>query len=255
MWLSWARMREKLNVGMAAARKTRWLMTGLVAAAPAALAIFVGVTGCKSTPSRFEARFYDIDTNMLPRGAQSAGRKAESAGLREQGAGGAGLKGVVQATDRIGVPVGGQLLPLQSPVFETNVTLVTNYEPAYTYTPNERARSLSAVAGSAAGLLGPVGELVALLCAGAFGVWAQLRTSKATKVSAVLAQVIETGRAVLRMSPQGQKVDEKWKAWMITHQAQQGVVEDVVKLLATVVDDKTAYETAAKLLSMMEERK
>jgi len=50
-------------------------------------------------------------------------------------------------------------------------------------------------------------------------------------------------------------VDEKWKAWMITHQAQQGVVEDVVKLLATVVDDKTAYETAAKLLSMMEERK
>jgi len=167
----------------------------------------------------------------------------------------AGLKGVVQATDRIGVPVGGQLLPLQSPVFETNVTMVTNYEAAYTYTPNERARSLSAVAGSAAGLLGPVGELVALLCAGAFGVWAQLRTSKATKVSAVLAQVIETGRAVLQASPQGRKVDEKWKAWMITHQAQQGVVEDVVKLLATVVDDKTAYETAAKLLSMMEERK
>ena len=85
---------------MAVARKTRWLMTGLVAAALAALAIFIGVTDCKSTPSRFEARFYDINTNLLPRvmwvtkvgvagsRAQSAGRKTESAGSGEQGAGG-----------------------------------------------------------------------------------------------------------------------------------------------------------------------
>jgi hypothetical protein len=129
--------------------------------------------------------------------------------------------------------------------------MVTNYEEAYTYTPNERARTVSAVAGTAAGLLGPVGELVALLCAGAFGVWGQLRSSRATRVAGVLAQVIETGRAVLQASPQGQKLDEQWKNWMITHQAQQGVIEDVVKLLGTVVDDGTAKEAAARLLELM----
>jgi hypothetical protein len=234
---------------MAAARKTRWLMTGLVAAALAGLAIFVGASGCKSTPSRFETRFYDINTNLLPRVVWVT--NVVEAGSGEQGAGGAGLKGGVHVTDRIVVPAGGQLLPLQSPVFETNVTMVTNYEEAYTYTPNERARSLSAVAGTAAGLLGPVGELVALLCAGAFGVWAQIRTTKATKVAGVLAQVIETGRAVLQSSPQGQKLDEKWKAWMITHQAEQGVIEDVVKLLATAVDDGTAKDAAGKLVALM----
>ena len=68
--LGCARMREKVNDGMAAARKTRWLMTGLVAAALAALAIFVGATGCTSTPSRFEARFYDID-RRAPRGSSA----------------------------------------------------------------------------------------------------------------------------------------------------------------------------------------
>ena len=132
------------------------------------------------------------------------------------------------------------------------MTLVTNYDETYTYTPNERARTVSAVAGTAAGLLGPVGELVALLCAGAFGVWGQIRSSRATRVAGVLAQVIETGRAVLQSTPQGQKLDDQWKSWMITHQAEQGVIEDVVKLLGKVVDHGSAMEVSRELVGLME---
>ena len=93
--------------------------------------------------------------------------------------------------------------------------------------------------------------MVGLLVAGAFAVWAQLRSSRAAKVSAVLAQVIETGRAVLQTTPQGQVLDEKWKNWMITHQAEERVIEDVIKLLGQVVDNESAKQVAAKLLSAM----
>jgi hypothetical protein len=157
----------------------------------------------------------------------------------------------VHVIDRAVATADGKSLPLHVSGYETNVTMVTNYEPSYTYTPNERARAVSAVAGTTAGLLGPIGELVALLCAGAFGVWGQIRSSRATRVAGVLAQVIETGRAVLQQSPQGQKLDEQWKNWMIKHQAEQGVIEDVVKLLATVVDDGTAKDAAARLVALM----
>ena len=78
-----------------------------------------------------------------------------------------------------------------------------------------------------------------------------MRSRKATRVAGVLAQVIETGRAILQSTPQGKEADEKWKSWMIEHQAEQGVIEDVVKLLGAVVDTPSAREAAEKLVALM----
>jgi len=238
-------MRARLSEYAAAARNTRRLVTVIGAIGLASLATFsvATVTGCGTPPTKLETRFYDIDTNLLPRVVWVTNE------IVRGGAGGA--RGGWERGEAEGARGEGSTELGAAPVYQTNVTLVTNYDEAYTYTPNERARTVSAVAGAGAGLLGPIGELVTLLCAGAFGVWGQLRSSRATRVAGVLAQVIETGRAVLQASPQGQKLDEQWKNWMITHQAQQGVIEDVVKLLGTVVDDGTAKEAAARLLELM----
>ena len=69
----------------------------------------------------------------------------------------------------------------------------------------------------------------------------------------MLAQIIETGREVLQATPQGRLLDDRWKAWMIQHQAEQGVIEDVLKLLARVVDNDSAKTAAEDLLALMED--
>jgi hypothetical protein len=64
---------------------------------------------------------------------------------------------------------------------------------------------------------------------GLIGAYRLLRSFRASKTAGVLAQVIETGRQVLQATPQGQAQDEQWKVWMVQHQAEQGVIEDVVR--------------------------
>ncbi len=74
------------------------------------------------------------------------------------------------------------------------------------------------------------------------------------KTAGVLAQVIETGRQVLQATPQGQVLDEQWKLWMMQHQAEAGVMTDVLKLLQNVVDEPSAKLAAQQLVTLMGER-
>lgn len=135
-------------------------------------------------------------------------------------------------------------------VLSTNNVTVTNQVPAYTLTPNATANAITAGAETAGNMAGPYGGLAAGLVGGIFGLWGHLRSSKSNAATATLAQVIETGSELMKSTPQGQVLADKWKTWMISHQAAEGVIEQVTKVVANEVDNQDARAAADKLLAV-----
>ncbi len=131
-----------------------------------------------------------------------------------------------------------QALPPQAPV-ET-----------YTFTPNANASTAATVAGNVAGMFGPWGELVSLAVGGFFGLYGMLRSSRSNKTAAVLAQVIETGRRILEQTPQGQQAQQQWVQWMMKHQAETGVLQNVIGILNKSVDPAQARSVANQLIAL-----
>ena len=197
----------------------------------AAVLAFVAaiMVACANAPTAFERKFYDVETNHVPRVVL--------------------VTNVVPVTSSAAGSVEGA-----SPEWRTNVEFVTNTEESYTFKPNTNAAALVSTASKAAGLFGPWGELVGVVLGGIIGGYGLLRSSRAAKTAAVLAQVIETGRQVLQSTPQGQAIDDEWKLWMIQHQAEQGVITDVMRLLEKAVDEPSAKAVAQKLVQVMAER-
>jgi hypothetical protein len=182
------------------------------------------LTGCASTPTRLEQKLFDVRTNQIP-----------SVVL---------VTNIVPVYAQAGIDGRAQASPVS---WRTNITVTTNLVEAYTYTPKLSADQLA----SATSLLGPWGQLLGVILGGVIGAYGLIRSSRATKTAGVLAQVIETGRQVLQATPQGQALDAQWKTWMIQHQAEQGVMSDVVKLLNQAVDEPSAKITAQDLLALM----
>lgn len=197
------------------------------------------LAGCGTAPTRFDQKFYDIETNSLPRVVVVTNVVPVYV-----------TNGVAPATATAAAP--GNVAEVVA--WKTNVVVQTNFVEAYTYTPNTNAARLVSTASSAAGLFGPWGELVGLVLGGVIGGYGMLRSSRATKTAGVLAQVIETGRQVLQATPQGQAIDEQWKMWMMQHQAERGVMADVLKLLENVVDEPSAKVAAQGLVGLVNER-
>jgi hypothetical protein len=180
------------------------------------------LSGCSSAPSRLEQKLFHIRTNQLPT--------------------------VTLATNIVPAypdptPSAGSNPPI---TWHTNITVTTNTLDSYTYTPSAPATQVVSVASG----LGPWGHLASVIIGGLLGAYGLLRSTRSAKTAAVLAQVIETGRQVLQSTPQGQALDQQWKAWMIQHQAEQGVIPDVIKLLSKAVDEPSAKLTAQDLLSL-----
>jgi hypothetical protein len=203
--------------------------------------------GCANQPTKFERKFFNIQTNMV-------GRVAVVTNVVPVYVTNSSV--AWQTNLESGTPVA---LPISNATvtvsYKTNRAVATNLVEEYTFTPNANTALTSVLAGRTVGAFGPFGELAMVLVTAAFGVWAQVRTARAKKVAAVLAQVIETGRIVLQSTPQGQVLDDQWKLWMVKHQAEQGVISDVVRLLGSVVDGDSAREAADKLLALMHERR
>ena len=195
------------------------------------------LTGCSSVPTRLEMKLFRVETNVV-----------------EQ---------VVTQTNQVW-QTNVQVLTLtntaQQVVMVTNITPVltpvvvtfTNYAVAYDYQKGTNAQSVEAIAGAIAAPFG-FGDIVKVALGGVFGLWGLWRSSKKAKTAATLAQVIETGRRVLQQTPQGSEAEQAWRNWMISHQSEQGVIQDVVKLLQRNVDSAAAREAAAELVKLMEE--
>jgi len=127
------------------------------------------------------------------------------------------------------------------PVFETNVVQVpvTNLvaKPAALAT-------IEATGGVVNTFLPGVGSLVALLLGGFYHGYRQVRNRK---VNEALVQGVETARAILETTPQGQAADAAFVKWLMAHQKEAGVFTTVAGLVDNLSDNPAAKLTAQEI--------
>src|SRR6516162_1518808 len=89
-----------------------------------------------------------------------------------------------------------------------------------------------------------VGSIVALALGGLYHGYRQVRNRK---VNEALVQGVETARAVLATTPQGQVVDEQFVRWLMDHQQEAGVFSTVSELVDQYSDNPAAKLTAEEI--------
>lgn len=213
--------------------------------------LFGCATGANRTPTAFEQKFFDIKTNYAPQVMITSITNFLIEKVRQVVV----ETNTVTVTNQAGIQEAKIVyIPLTNTILKevpvVTKVYVTNTEPTYSYTPNATADMIKTGAGTAGSLFGPYGGIAAAAVGGIFGLWGHLRSSKANATSEVLTQVIETGSELMKTSPQGAALADKWKTWMITHQAEQGVIENVTKIVANVVDNTEARNVAGKLADL-----
>jgi hypothetical protein len=106
-------------------------------------------------------------------------------------------------------------------------------------------------AGSVVDLLVPgIGSLAALALGGVYHVYCQVRNKR---VNEALVQGVETARAVLTTTPQGQAVDAQFVKWLMDHQKAAGVFAAVSTLVDQVSDNPAAKMTAQEIAERAQE--
>jgi hypothetical protein len=157
-------------------------------------------------------------------------------------------------TNAVSGAVAGVLV--REPVATNMVTaVVTNFVPvAYTnyvevpvtnlVSSSVAEASMSAV-GSLVNLFAPgLGSLLALVAGGLYHGYCQLRNRR---VNEALVQGVETARAVLATTPQGQAADAQFVKWLMDHQKEAGVFAAVSTLVDQVSDNPAAKVTAQEI--------
>lgn len=207
--------------------KTKFFSSALLAFL--LLALLTLIAGCatagpQKAPTAFEQKMFVIETNFVEE-------------VRWQ-------TNTITVTNLIaGVP---------TPVPTMVITVTTNLTPVYNFTPGQNATATAATAGATTNLFAPgLGGLVTSLLGGLFGLWGTLRSRRANRTAESLAQIIETGQQVLLTAPNGAQLAASWKAWMVKHQAETGVIADASKLVANVVDTESAREAAARIAQFL----
>jgi len=127
------------------------------------------------------------------------------------------------------------------PVFETNVVQVpvTNLvaKPAALAT-------IEATGGVVNTFLPGIGSVLALLLGGFYHGYRQVRNRK---VNEALVQGVETARAILETTPQGQAADAAFVKWLMAHQKEAGVFTTVAGLVDNLTDNPAAKLTAQEI--------
>jgi hypothetical protein len=115
-----------------------------------------------------------------------------------------------------------------------------------------RPEALTAIdaTGSIINMFAPgVGSIVALALGGLYHGYRQLRNRK---VNEALVQGVETARAVLTTTPQGQAADALFVKWLMEHQKEAGVFATVSQLVDQVSDNPAAKMAAGKIAERVE---
>ncbi len=132
------------------------------------------------------------------------------------------------------------------PVFETNVVSVpvTNLvaKPAALAT-------IEATGGVVNTFLPGIGSIVALVLGGLYHGYRQVRNRK---VNEALVQGVETARAILETTPQGQAADAQFVKWLMEHQKEAGVFTTVANLVDTFSDNPAAKLTAQEIAERLQ---
>jgi hypothetical protein len=127
------------------------------------------------------------------------------------------------------------------PVFYTNMVEV----PVTNLVSNPVAEASISAAGSVVNMFAPgLGSIIALALGGLYHGYRQLRNRQ---VNAALVQGVETARAVLTTTPQGQAADAQFVKWLMGHQKEAGVFATVSGLVDQLSDNAAAKMTAEEI--------
>ena len=127
------------------------------------------------------------------------------------------------------------------PVFETNMVQV----PFTNLVARPESLATIAATGSVVNTFLPgVGSVLALLLGGLYHGYRQVRNRR---VNEALVQGVETARAILETTPQGQVVDAAFVKWLMEHQKEAGVFTTVSTLVDTLTDNPAAKLTAQEI--------
>jgi hypothetical protein len=127
------------------------------------------------------------------------------------------------------------------PMFVTNLIQV----PVTNLVARPEAEATIQAAGAVVNSFAPgIGSIVALALGGLYHAYRQLRNRK---VNEALVQGVETARAVLATTPQGQAVDAQFVKWLMEHQKEAGVFTTVSSLVDQLTDNPAARMSAQEI--------
>src|SRR5512137_1233268 len=133
------------------------------------------------------------------------------------------------------------------PVFYTNFVQV----PVTNLVAKPEAEAAIQAAGSVVNTFAPgVGSILALALAGLYHGYRQVRNRK---INEALVQGVETARAVLTTTPQGQAVDAQFVKWLMDHQKEAGVFTTVSGLVEQLSDNPAARLTAQEIAQRVQQ--
>ena len=133
------------------------------------------------------------------------------------------------------------------PVFYTNIVQV----PITNLVARPEALAAMDAVGSVVNTFAPgIGSIMALAMAGLYHGYRQVRNRKVTEA---LVQGIETARAVLTTTPQGQAADAQLVKWLMDHQKEAGVFTTVSGLVEQLSDNPAARLTAQEIAQRLQQ--
>src|SRR5512136_2753710 len=132
------------------------------------------------------------------------------------------------------------------PVFYTNVVQV----PVTNLVAKPEALATIEATGSIVNTFAPgIGSILALALGGLYHGYRQVRNRR---VNEALIQGVETARAVLTTTPQGQAADAQLVTWLMDHQKETGVFATVSQLVDQLCDNPAAKLTAQEILERVQ---
>jgi hypothetical protein len=133
------------------------------------------------------------------------------------------------------------------PVFYTNVVQV----PVTNLVARPEALATIEAVGSVTNTFLPgIGSILALALGGLYHGYRQVRNRK---VNEALVQGVETARAVLTTTPQGQAADAQFVKWLMDHQKEAGVFTAVSGLVEQLSDNPAARLTAQEIAQRVQQ--
>ena len=228
--------------------------------------------GCAGTkpPTKGEQFLFNIQTNLQPQvvwvtNVVVENLRPESGNLKPETVTPLvtleDLKSVISDLKNPGAVLLTNSLPVVAWV--TNVVRETNWVAGYTLSPNGNAQAVAGVAGTLSNLGMPgAGSLVTMGLLGIAAAWAGYRNRQYAgqnaalqQASGVMAQNIATFMEVLQQTSQGKQLAPVLRNYLMQHQAEAGVMEQIVALAGQVDPLKAQGMAQAFLAGAAELRK
>jgi len=133
------------------------------------------------------------------------------------------------------------------PVFYTNLVQV----PVTNLVAKPEALATIEAVGTVTNTFLPgIGSILALALGGLYHGYRQVRNRK---VNEALVQGVETARAILTTTPQGQAADAQFVRWLMEHQKEAGVFATVSGLVDQLSDNPAAKLTAQEIAQRVQQ--